>query len=240
MSATGQRPPARILPQPGWTQRFATSLARALARAGCGLEVRGREHLPAAEPCLLCANHTSHADTFALACATGPASRRLVFLGARDYFWRFRWRRLLVQRLICLVEFERGSTMAAARANLRTLGACRDDGRIIVLFPEGTRSADGALRPFKSGAAMFADRLGLRIVPCRIDGAHAILPKGRSWPRRHRLRVTFGAPLTIPAGAPGESGAERAERYEAFMRTVGRRVADLGPAPVAEEAALTP
>jgi len=232
-------PPAPKLPRYGWTQALATAIARVGARWFFSLEVHGRENLAGREPVLLCANHSSHADTFALATAAAGASRRLVFLGARDYFWGSAWRRLVVPRLICLVEFDRGAGMAAARANLRTLGACRDDGRIIVLFPEGTRSADGSLRTFKLGAAMFSDRLGLRVVPCWIDGAHAVLPKGARWPRLRRLRVTFGRPLAVPAGAEGETGAERADRYDEFTAQLQGAVAQLG-APAETDSLVTP
>lgn len=211
----------------GWTHRVAGALATVIARAFCSLEVRGREHLPAGEPFLLCANHTSHMDTFALACAAGPHRRRLVFLAARDYFSRFHARTWFSRRLICLIPFERDTGFAAAKYNLRLLGACRDAGRIIVLYPEGTRSPDGSMRDFKPGVAMFADKLGLRVVPCHIEGAHAMLPKGRNLPRPHPLRVTFGVPFPLPPAVPGESGPARAARYAAFATGLHDRVANL-------------
>lgn len=223
----------------GWTQRAAVAVARRIARGACALEVRGLEHLPADEPCLLCANHSSHADTFALAAAVGGHARRLVFLAARDYFSRFRYRTWFVRRLICLLPFERGSGLGAAKHNLRVLGACRDAGRIIVLFPEGTRSRDGVMRPFKPGVAMFADRLGLRVVPCRIEGSHAVLPKGRVWPRPHPLRLTFGAPRALPP-AVATGGGDRAVRYARFTAELHETIAGLGEPAARREAALTP
>lgn len=212
----------------GWTQRVSAALATTLARIFCSLDVRGLAHLPANEPVLLCANHTSHADTFALVCAAGPQRHRLVFLAARDYFSRFVVRSWLLRRLICIIPFERGSGLAAAKHNLSLLGACRDAGRIIVLFPEGTRSPDGTLRDFKPGVAMFADKLSLRVVPCHIDGAYAMVPKGKSFPRPHALRITFGPPLTLPPAAdPHETGPARSARYHAFAAQLQSRVAAL-------------
>lgn len=213
----------------GWTQALATAIARQLARRFFALEVRGVENLPGTEPVILCANHTSHVDTFALACATGAASRRLVFLAARDYFSRFRLRGLLLRRVICIAGFDRGAGIGAAKHNLQLLAACRDAGRIIVLFPEGTRAPDGRMRAFKPGVGMFADKLQLRVVPCRIEGAHAALPKGKRWPRSGRLRVSFGAPIAIDEGGPDERGAERAARYEAFAARLAEAVSALGP-----------
>jgi 1-acyl-sn-glycerol-3-phosphate acyltransferase len=216
------------LPTFGWTQVAVAATARLLARTLFSIEVQGRENIPAGEPCLLCANHTSHMDTFVLATATVPTSHRLVFLGAHDYFSRFRWRRRLLHRMICMVEFDRRGTVTAAMHNLRALGACRDDQRIVVLFPEGTRSVSGQMGVFKPGAAVFAEKLGLRILPCRIEGTHAALPKGNWFPRLRPLRVIFGAPLSLPGAPENETGAERNARRTAFMNQLRDQVAQLG------------
>lgn len=223
----------------GWTQLLAAALAARMARAWCALEVRGREHLPKNEPCLLCANHTSHADTFALAAALGPLARRLVFLAARDYFSRFRGRSWLLRRVICVLPFERGSGMGPAKHNLRVLGACRDAERIIVLFPEGTRSLDGVMRAFKPGVAMFADRLGLRVVPAHIEGTHAMLPKGKLLPRARPLRVSLGEPLALPPAEAFERSEQRAARYGRFTVELERAVAGLGGESRRRESMLT-
>ncbi|MBI5768909.1 MAG: 1-acyl-sn-glycerol-3-phosphate acyltransferase [Verrucomicrobia bacterium] len=228
---------AHAVPASGWTQRLAAALARALARTVCGLEVRGLEHLPAGEPFLLCANHSSHADTFALAAATGAHGRRLIFLGARDYFSRFALRTWFIGRLINLVPFERGFGLAAAKHNLSLLAACRDAGRIIVLYPEGTRSTDGLMRDFKPGVGMFAEKLQLRVVPCHLAGTHAMLPKGRNFPRARRLRATFGPPLAVPLAPSHETGPARAARYAAYAAELQSRVTALASTPPAADAA---
>lgn len=221
----GVRPPDLRV---GWTHRAATALATGIARAFFGLEVHGLEHLPRTEACLICANHTSHVDTFALACAAGDHSPRLVFLAARDYFFTHRWRSALLRRLICLVPFERGGGMAAAKHNLQTFAACREERRLIVLFPEGTRSRDGRIQAFKPGVAMFAEKLGLPVIPCRIEGSFESLPKGRRLPRPRPLRLTFGPALPLSAGPDRESGEERAARYVHFAAELQATVAALG------------
>lgn len=230
MSPVPAHPSAEV-PAFGFTQVASTALGRILARRIFSLEARGLEHLPAEEPFLLCSNHASHADTFALATATGALSRRLVFLGAQDYFSRLRWRRWLVQRVICLVDFDRRGTGAAAVHNLRTLGACRDAGRIVVLFPEGTRSTNGSIGPFKPGAAMFAEKLGLRVVPCLIEGTRHVLRKGQRWPRKHSLRVSFGHPRSVTQPPENETAPERTARRVAFMSALRDELIRLGAAP---------
>jgi 1-acyl-sn-glycerol-3-phosphate acyltransferase len=212
----------------GWTQRAATAIATQFAYLYYGLEVHGLDHLPPTESCLVCANHTSHVDTFALACATGRDSRRLVFLAARDYFFTHRWRSWLIRRLICLVPFERTGGMAAAKHNLRMFAACRDERRVVVLYPEGTRSRDGRISEFKPGVAMFAEKLGLRVIPCRIEGSFESLPKGRRLPRPRPLRLTFGPALALAPRPEHETGADRAARYGRFAAELQAAVAALG------------
>jgi 1-acyl-sn-glycerol-3-phosphate acyltransferase len=163
------------------------------------MQVKGREHLPEG-PCLLCPNHTSHVDSLALLAATGPLRNRLVFAAAKDYFFKrprlARWNR----RALPLIPWERGGNAAVMRENLRHLAACRAANRIVVFFPEGSRSRSGELQPFKDGFAFFAVQTGLPVVPCWIEGAHASLPKGASIPRPGRLHVTFGPALQPPSG----------------------------------------
>ena len=85
-------------------------------------------------------------------------------------------------------------------------------------------------------ALEFLERLGFahRIeslnsyVPCRIEGAHAMIPKGKKLPRPHPLRVTFGAPVALPlATDPHETGAARSARSAAFAAQLRARVAAL-------------
>lgn len=208
----------------GWFQKFAAWVATYIARGGFSLEVCGTEHLAAKESFIISANHASHLDTFVLVVAADKARERLVFLGARDYFFSWRWRRFLVQSLICLVPFERARNLAATQENLRRLEACKAAGRIIALYPEGTRSRNGEIGEFKSSIAFFAEKLGLRVVPCRLEGTFEALPKGRVLPRFHPLRVTFGAPCAVPPGPSDETGPARKRRYTEFATDLKNQI----------------
>jgi 1-acyl-sn-glycerol-3-phosphate acyltransferase len=66
----------------------------------------------------------------------------------------------------------------------------------VLLFPEGTRSTDGSIGRFKRGVGVLAAETGAPVVPIAIEGARALMAKGRCVPRRARVRVTFGAPVT--------------------------------------------
>jgi 1-acyl-sn-glycerol-3-phosphate acyltransferase/long-chain acyl-CoA synthetase len=204
--ATPEEKPAWLagpLPAPAatWGRAGPAALAAAM-RVWFRLGVSGRAHLPAAEACLLCANHASHLDGPALLAAAGPARGRLVFAAAKDYFFARPRLAAWSARALPLIPWERGGDLATMRENLRHLAAGRASGRIVVFFPEGGRSPDGTLQPFKEGLAFFAEQLGLPVVPAWIGGTHRALPKGASFPRPGRLKVAFGEPLRP---APGET-----------------------------------
>jgi 1-acyl-sn-glycerol-3-phosphate acyltransferase len=68
-------------------------------------------------------------------------------------------------------------------------------GSSVLIFPEGTRSADGVLREFKTGAVMLAIKAGVPIVPLGFNGSYAVLPKGKFLPRRGTITIRIGTPM---------------------------------------------
>ncbi|WTK93755.1 1-acyl-sn-glycerol-3-phosphate acyltransferase [Streptomyces sp. NBC_01508] len=140
--------------------------------------------------CVVVANHSSHADTAALLAAL-DARHRPAIGAAADYWFASPWR-----RRVCRV--------LAAGFPVRRTGGGMDDlmsmadglraGRAVVLFPEGTRGADGAVGAFHRGALVLAERAGVPVVPVAIAGTDRLLPKhGRL--RASLVRVSIGEPL---------------------------------------------
>ena len=74
-------------------------------------------------------------------------------------------------------------------------------GISVLFFPEGTRSADGQLLPFKKGGFIMARQLALPILPISISGSHRVLPKGRLLPRPGTIDVRFHPPIDPAASA---------------------------------------
>jgi 1-acyl-sn-glycerol-3-phosphate acyltransferase len=184
-------------------------LWRLLLTAAGGVRVTGR---PTSGPCVIVANHSSHADTAVLLAAI-PSRRRPAVAAAADYWFARRGRRLLCRAACAAFPVRRGGGGSGDLAAAARLLAA---GRDVVVFPEGTRSRDGRPGAFHTGAVRLARAAGVPVVPVRIEGTGALLPvHGR--PRRARVRVEFAAPLD-PSG-PEEAVAGLTEL---IRRTVTR------------------
>jgi len=153
-------------------------------------------------------NHTSHLDFILIWSALPEAVRlRTRPIAGADYWGRGRARRYLATRVFHAVLIERGALASHGRENrgaLQTIDliaeAMGEDTSIIV-FPEGTRSADGALLPFRSGLYHLCQRKPeVELVPVYLDNLTRILPKGEVLPVPLLSRVTFGAAMRLEPG----------------------------------------
>lgn len=162
-------------------------LAWALARLYFGLELRGTEHIPRTGPVLILPNHQTYADP---PLVTIPIRRRVHYMA---------WSRLfgipglgwLIRRFRAFPVDVDGPDRRATREVVRLLRA----GEAVMIFPEGGRSRDGRLQPFRPGAFRLAASLGVPVLPVTIAGGHAVWPPGRIFPRPGRITITFHPPL---------------------------------------------
>lgn len=170
--------------------------------------------------CVVVANHSSHADAPALLAALS-ARRRPAVAAAADYWFSSRTRSRLAHWFVGAFGVARGGggydQLAAATDRLRA-------GDAVVVFAEGTRTRDGTLGRFHSGAGRLADAAGVPIVPVTLLGTRRMLPVHGPFRRGH-LTVRVHAPVdTLDAArASIESAlAERPRRPDSALR---RRVA---------------
>jgi 1-acyl-sn-glycerol-3-phosphate acyltransferase len=161
-------------------------------------------------PVIFAANHHSHADT-TLLLATIPAHLRedLVIAAGADYFFPNRVVGAISALFIGAIPIERKRLSKLSVDN--TVGAV-EDGRNLLIFPEGGRSPDGWGRQHRPGAAFVSKQTGAPVVPVYIDGTGKILPKGQSWPTRSSCAVVFGAPITIDDDGDARRIALRIQR----------------------------
>jgi long-chain acyl-CoA synthetase len=182
--------------------------------------VDGLEHLDGLEsPVLLVANHVSHFDTPSILRALPRRLRaRVAVAAAADYFFRTRLLAVATPLLLNAFPFSREGSV---RSSLEHCGDVADGGWSVLVYPEGTRSPDGRLQPFRTGIGLLATDLRVPVVPIGVEGTYAVLPKGRRRPRRGPVTVRFGPPLR-PA-----TGDERIEAVSALEQAVARLVPDL-------------
>jgi 1-acyl-sn-glycerol-3-phosphate acyltransferase len=179
--------------------------------------IEGLENVPRQGAFLVVANHCSNLDPPTLGWAVGYKVGRVVHFMAKDEMRRWPvlgW--LAAQAGVFFVR--RGEADRAAQRNATEL---LESGRPIALFPEGTRSRDGAMKRARPGAVLIAIRTGAPILPVGISGTQRLLP-GSAWlVRRSRITVHIGEPLTLEHRPNGRLGREElAAESERVMKAV--------------------
>jgi 1-acyl-sn-glycerol-3-phosphate acyltransferase len=183
-------------------------------------EVAGLEHLPRRGAFLIAANHASHLDPPMIG---SQVPRQMAFF-ARKTLWSSPLASWWLDAVGTIpVDRDGGQDVGALKRVLRALAA----GRIMILFPEGTRSPDGALQPPKPGIGFIVCKTQVPVVPARIFGSFDAFGKGMKIPR-------FGTPLTVVFGRPiapavydDPSGGK--ERYQAASSRIMAEIARLRP-----------
>ena len=161
-----------------------------LGGAGARLEVEGAERVDWSRPLVLACNHQSMIDVVALFRAV-PVPLRFALKRELAAMPVVGW----YARAMGMVFIDRGNARNA-RGSLRAAVARLRGANAIAAFPEGTRSRDGAVAPFKGGAFQLAIEAGVPVVPVAIAGSGAVLPtEGLFRVRPGTIRLRFGAPM---------------------------------------------
>ncbi|HMQ31836.1 MAG TPA: lysophospholipid acyltransferase family protein [Chloroflexaceae bacterium] len=162
-------------------------------------KVEGREHIPAEGSFILAANHQSHADTAVVFAALPPSAReRFVAAAAQDYFFQGGPQQYLSRVLFNAIPIARDRR--GGQDPLRHLSRALREGYALLVYPEGTRSKDGSLGPFRAGIGkLIAEYPGTPVIPAWIGGTTRVMPKGKLVPRPVQVTVRFGEPMQIKA-----------------------------------------
>jgi 1-acyl-sn-glycerol-3-phosphate acyltransferase len=186
--------------------------ARTIIRAsGIKIDIEGRDNIPMGRPVVFACNHASQFDILIMY-EVLPVQFRFVvkkelfkipFLG-------------FAMRHAGYVPIDRSGGKAALRS-LHEAAERVKKGASIIVFPEGTRSLDGRLRPFKMGGILIAIKAGCPIVPVAISGSHNVLPKGSLRVRPGRIKVTVGLPVqTVGPKSPLTKNSIAKEVWESI------------------------
>ena len=187
--------------------------------------VTGAEHLEALRgPVLICPNHTSHLDAPVVRAALPAQLRdRAAIAAAADVWFDGSPLGPLTQLALGAIPFGRSTDV---RASLERVADLVNDGFSVIVFPEGTRSADGRMGPMREGIGLLATSLRVPVVPTHIAGAHQILPKGARLPGhrgRSGIHVRFGAPLDLDPTAGVHAATEQVGRAIEVLAGDGAR-----------------
>lgn len=224
---------------PSWNRTWPVRLVRRLSlatwllpltRAFAHLTVEGLEHVRNLEgPVVFAANHQSHLDVpVILAALPGQVRARVAPAMAKEFFRahffpeRFSWRERLTNSVNYYLStfffnaFPLPQREAGARHTLQYIGELTGDGWSVLIFPEGVRSEDERIAPFRGGIGMIGARVGVPVVPVRLEGVNRVLHPRWKMARPGPVRVIFGAPLHL-----------RGEDYPALATAVEHAVRDL-------------
>lgn len=187
------------------------------------LSVKGVEYLPRHKPFLLAANHVSHLDPFVVLLSIPPSVfDHLLTLGWETYFQG--WFRAWVGRLGHVLTV---GTDTPLDTLLQIVAFALRHGKSMLIFPEGERSIDGHLLPFRKGIGIVACETGVPVVPVWIEGTYQVLPVGKRWPRRHTISLYFGKPCTISRDLRKKWTAEEVDVYKAAAELIREQMLEL-------------
>jgi 1-acyl-sn-glycerol-3-phosphate acyltransferase len=178
-------------------------------------DIEGGENLPNRGPFLLAANHQSHLDPPFVG---APVPHEIAFF-ARKTLWKpgiAAWWLDAIEAIP--VDRDGGSDVKAMK---RVFGALKAD-RVVILFPEGTRSPDGKLQPPKPGIGMLACRAGVPVVPARIFGSFEAFGRSGRLRLGTRVSMVYGKPMA-PAEYDDPSAGKA--RYELAAQRIMARIA---------------
>ncbi|NTU68370.1 MAG: 1-acyl-sn-glycerol-3-phosphate acyltransferase [Chlorobiaceae bacterium] len=192
-----------------WWGRFSARVV------GIRVEVVGQEHYDPAGTYLIVSNHAGMADI--------PLILASIHLNLRFVAKEELGRVPLLGRVMKgsgYVLIKRGQNREALQSLLEAAKRLRE-GRSMHIFPEGTRSEDGRLLPFKRGAFIIASKAGVPVLPVSIIGSHLITPKKSLKIRRGAVKLVIGEPID-PASYPNLEELQQAV-YDAIAANLGEQ-----------------
>lgn len=169
---------------------FYSIVVKFLCHFMIGREVEGRELLPKQGPAILIANHNSHLDALmVLSLFSKKEIKQVYAVGAKDYFFKNRFLGFFSKYLIGVIPIDR---KLKKEEILNPLYDCLEEGRILLIFPEGTRNTEGKISNFKNGISKLAQKYPeTPFYPIVLSGLRRVLAKNE------KLMVPFISKIYI-------------------------------------------
>ncbi len=213
-NTTTPREPVRLPQREGPPlQRWARTLLRRPIRLLWPVDLAGSDHLPTTGAAIVCPNHLSFFDSVFMMLTF---ERPVYFIGKSEYLNSWTTRHLFPALGMIPIDRDCG---ARAMIALDAAAAVLQQGAVLCIYPEGTRSRDGRLHRGYTGAARLAAAIGCPLVPVGIRGTAELQPPGARLPRpRRRSSISVGAPLHFDRADGPARGAARATTDQLMQR----------------------
>jgi 1-acyl-sn-glycerol-3-phosphate acyltransferase len=180
------------------------------------LKISGRHHVPAHGGAILASNHASYSDILLIGCGL---KRRLRYVAKAELFKSFFFRLLWIY--LGGIPIKRSGVPLES---FKRIQRETDRGRLIVVFPEGTRSRDGHLRKPKLGIGMMVALSKVPVIPVYISGSGQVLAPHSRRIRVHPVAVSYGPPVPV---ADLTERLEGKELYEALSARIMDKIDQL-------------
>jgi 1-acyl-sn-glycerol-3-phosphate acyltransferase len=172
------------------------------------LKIIGKDRLPRAGPVVLVANHASHLDALVIGSALPLSVRdRLFPLAAGDVFFETPAKAAFAAHLLNALPVWRRNVGRHRMAELRA--RLLEEAGIYILFPEGGRSRDGAMKTFKPGVGMLVAGSTVPVIPCYLAGTLQAFPPGTHLPRFHKVELRVGVVRSFAGESNDRAGWNR-------------------------------
>ncbi len=153
------------------------------------LKIRGVENIPARGGVLIASNHASYLDPPVV--GVGYRARPVHFM-ARDTLWNSKFGSWWMDSVGCVPVSRGTGDIKALKLTIKTL----KEGKVMSMFPEGTRTEDGELQEAKGGIGFIIEKSGCVVIPAYIDGSYKAHKKGAKFIKPVKITITYGKPIT--------------------------------------------
>lgn len=175
--------------QPPALWKLAQTITRVSTTVAFDLKVYGRDNVPDEGGALMISNHQSFLDPAIL----GVQLKRPMSYLAKSELWNNRLLGWLITSLNAFPVRQGAGDVGAIKETISRL----QEGHLLNIYPEGSRTEDGELLPIQAGVALVIRKAKVPVIPAVIDGTFGAWPKGRTLPQSHLVRVSIGKPVFL-------------------------------------------
>lgn len=197
--------------------QFSTRIFKLFLLIWHRLKIRGAKNIPDRGGVLLASNHASFLDPPVV--GVGYRGRPVHFM-ARDTLWNSKFGTWWMTKVGCIPVSRGTGDIKALKLTIKAL----KEGKVVSMFPEGTRTEDGELQEAKGGIGFIIEKSGCVVVPAYIDGTYKAHPKGTKFIKPSKVTITYGKPITQEDFQALGSGRKA---YDAHAALIMQRIADI-------------